>query len=99
MDLEASIVRLSRLSCRDVQDDKERDILFKSRSLEQFLACLQPGDKALLDRQNTQRLSAGLDFLTLHASVQFLENHYRDTEINRTPVLDYQDSTINRIEM
>ena len=99
MELEASIVRLTRLSCRDVQDDKEREILFRSRSLEQFLACLQPTDKALLDKQNTQRLSSGLDFLTLHASVQFLENHYRDNEINKTPLFDYGESSVNRAGM
>ena len=99
MELEASIVRLARLSCRDVIDEKERDILFKSRSLEQFLACLQPGDKILLDKQNTARLSSGLDFLTLHASVQFLENHYRDNDTGKTPLFEYEDSSVNRIGM
>ena len=97
MELEASIVRLARLSCRDVLDDKEREILFKSRSLEQFLACLQPHDKALLDKQNTSRLNAGLDFLTLHASVQALENHYRDADVEKTPMLEYNDSSVNRV--
>lgn len=95
MELEASVVRLARLSCRDVLDNHEREILFKTRSLEQFLSCLQSTDKSLIDRQNTQRLSSGLDFLTLHASVQFLENHYRDNQAGGIPALQY-DSTVHK---
>ena len=95
MELEASVVRLARLSCRDILDQHEREILFKTRSLEQFLSCLQSTDKSLIDRQNTQRLSSGLDFLTLHASVQFLENHYRDNQVGGIPALQY-DSTVHK---
>ena len=95
MELEASVVRLARLSCRDVLDQHEREILFKTRSLEQFLSCLQSTDKSLIDGQNTQRLSSGLDFLTLHASVQFLENHHRDNQVGGIPALQY-DSTVHK---
>ena len=96
MERQAEIVRLAQLSVKDITDDNEKKILFISTCMQYFFASLQPTDKAILDSHNTQRLSQGLDTLSIQACVQVLENHYRDKQGDSTQAASYL-SSINRV--
>ena len=97
--LEGQILRLCRLSLQHVNDPKEKQILFHSRSREVFLRCLTPEDRQKISLKEIERSQKSESPWQLHQIVSYLTDVSKiSQELNASAAVQYQDSTIRQAQ-
>ena len=98
-ELQANLVRLVQLSVRDIPEKTERDIIFKCRTQDYFNNLIPPRPRALLTEHNAQRVRAGLEHLSLAASVVFLNEKFSSEKTDQLISQELRkSSSINKVE-
>ena len=96
--LEGQILRLCRLSLQHVNDPKEKQILFHSRSREVFLRCLTPEDRQKISLKEIERAQKSEPEWQLHQIVSYLTDVSKiSLEANTGGPSPYQDSTVRQV--
>ena len=70
--LESTIMRLSRLSLKQHQNEVEKNCLMQSRAKEQFLRLIPPSAKKKIQQKNLARIEQGLSEMGLHTMANYL---------------------------
>ena len=70
--LESTIMRLSRLSLKQHENDVERNCLMQSRAKEQFLRLIPASARKRIQQKNLARIEQGLSEMGLHAMASYL---------------------------
>ena len=92
LELEATIIRWTRLALKDISNETERRCLFASRSEEAFMRCISRGDLTRIERKNLLRAEVGETSLNLHGMVRYLLNQHRVGSALTEP--EDEDSTV-----
>ena len=70
--LESTIMRLSRLSLKQHENEVERNCLMQSRAKEQFLRLIPPSARKRIQQKNLARIEQGLSEMGHHAMANYL---------------------------